>query len=131
MAPAKAFVEAIGPKLKAISKTLNAEPHVNGSIFRLNRDVRFSKDKSPYKTTLDLWFWEGSERSWETPGYFLRLMPKTFIAGICGDMRGDFPPRRADPKLAAQACGESLMSHASDSKIARRGATRNGRFLTW
>ena len=49
-APAKAFVEAIGPGLRKISKTVNAEPKVNGSIFRINRDVRFSKDKSPYKT---------------------------------------------------------------------------------
>lgn len=81
LAPAKAFVEAIGPGLKKISKTLNAEPRVNGSIFRINRDVRFSKDKSPYKTTLDLWFWEGGKRGWEAPGFFLRLTPKRFIAG--------------------------------------------------
>ena len=77
--PAKLFVAAIGPRLKAISKTVNAEPRVNGSIFRINRDVRFSKDKRPYKTTLDLWFWEGDKRGWDSPGFFLRLMPKAMI----------------------------------------------------
>lgn len=81
LAPAKAFVEAIAPGLKKISKTVNAEPRVNGSIFRINRDVRFSKDKSPYKTTLDIWFWEGANRGWETPGFFLRLTPTHVIAG--------------------------------------------------
>ena len=81
LAPAKAFVEAIAPGLKKISKTINAEPRVNGSIFRINRDVRFSKDKRPYKTTLDLWFWEGEKRGWEASGFYLRLMPDGFMAG--------------------------------------------------
>jgi uncharacterized protein (TIGR02453 family) len=81
LAPAKAFVEAIAPGLKKISKSINAEPRVNGSIFRINRDVRFSKDKRPYKTTLDLWFWEGEKRGWESPGFYLRLMPDGFVAG--------------------------------------------------
>jgi uncharacterized protein (TIGR02453 family) len=81
LAPAKAFVEAIAPGLRKISKSLNAEPKVNGSIFRINRDVRFAKDKRPYKTTLDLWFWEGEKRGWEAPGFYLRLMPDGFVAG--------------------------------------------------
>ena len=81
LAPAKAFVEAISPGLKKISKNVNAEARVNGSIFRINRDVRFAKDKRPYKTTLDLWFWEGEKRGWEAPGFYLRLMPDGFMAG--------------------------------------------------
>lgn len=79
--PAKAFVEAIGPQLRKISKTVNYEPRVNGSIFRMNRDVRFSKDKTPYKTNLDFWFWEGGKRGWETPGFFLRLTSTAVVAG--------------------------------------------------
>lgn len=89
LAPAKAFVEAIGPGLKKISKTVNAEPRVNGSIFRINRDVRFSKDKRPYKTSLDLWFWEGEKRGWEAPGFYLRLKPDGFAAGA--GMHGFMP----------------------------------------
>ena len=81
LAPAKAFVETIAPGLKKISKSINAEPRVNASIFRINRDVRFSKDKRPYKTTLDLWFWEGEKRGWEAPGFYLRLMPDGYLAG--------------------------------------------------
>ena len=81
LGPAKAFVEAIAPGLKKISKSINAESKVNGSIFRINRDVRFSKDKRPYKTTLDLWFWEGEKRGWEAPGFYLRLKPDGFMAG--------------------------------------------------
>jgi uncharacterized protein (TIGR02453 family) len=81
LAPAKAFVEAIGPRLRKLSPAINFEPRVNGSIFRMNRDVRFSKDKTPYKTTLDMWFWEGGKKGWDSPGFFLRLTPKAMIAG--------------------------------------------------
>ena len=79
--PAKAFIETIGPRLRRFAPTVHAEPRVNGSIFRINRDVRFSKDKSPYKTTFDLWFWEGSKRGFDAPGFFLRLEPKRLLIG--------------------------------------------------
>ncbi|MFO1034480.1 MAG: DUF2461 domain-containing protein [Hyphomicrobiales bacterium] len=81
LAPAKAFVEALGPRLKKIAKDAQAEARVNGSIFRINRDVRFSKDKRPYKTTLDMWFWQGAQRSWENTGFYVRLRPDGFLAG--------------------------------------------------
>ena len=63
MEPAKAFVVAIAPRLCKLDPAINAEPRVNASILRINRDVRFSKDKSPYKDHLDLWFWTGKDRS--------------------------------------------------------------------
>jgi uncharacterized protein (TIGR02453 family) len=54
---------------------------VNGSLFRINRDVRFSKDKAPYKAHIDLWFWEGKHRGWDAPGFFFRLLPTELILG--------------------------------------------------
>src|SRR5690242_9527174 len=66
--PAKAFVAAIAPRLEKLDPRIQAEPKVNGSILRINRDVRFAKDKSPYKDHLDLWFWSGEEKGWETSG---------------------------------------------------------------
>src|SRR5688572_25605622 len=41
----RAFVEAVGPNLRTISRTVHFEPRVNGSISRVNRDTRFSRDK--------------------------------------------------------------------------------------
>ena len=79
--PAKAFVDAIGPRLRKFAPAVKAEPRVNGSIMRINRDVRFSKDKSPYKTTFDLWFWEGENRGWDMPGFFFRLESDRLILG--------------------------------------------------
>jgi uncharacterized protein (TIGR02453 family) len=57
--PAKAFVEAAAPEMATIVPDISAEPRVLGSIFRINRDTRFSTDKRPYKDHLDFWFWQG------------------------------------------------------------------------
>lgn len=71
--PAQALVAALGPKLRKISPGVQFAPKINGSISRINRDIRFSKDKSPYKTHLDLWFWHGEKRGWACPGFYFRL----------------------------------------------------------
>ena len=71
--PCKDFVVAIGPKLAKIAPDIHAEPKVSGSIMRINRDTRFSKDKTPYKTYMGLWFWQGAGRSRECPGLYFGL----------------------------------------------------------
>ena len=78
--PAKTFVEVIGPELKKLVPGIHAEPRVNGSIFRINRDVRFSSDKRPYKDHLDFWFWEGDRKA-AVSGLFLRVWPDGVIVG--------------------------------------------------
>jgi uncharacterized protein (TIGR02453 family) len=78
--PAKAFVEAVAPKLMAIAPEVQAEPRVLGSIFRINRDTRFSADKRPYKEHLDLWFWEGERRTAQS-GFYLRVTPTHVAIG--------------------------------------------------
>jgi uncharacterized protein (TIGR02453 family) len=78
--PARAFVVATGERLAALAPELRAEPRINGSIFRINRDTRFSKDKTPYKSTLDFWFWEGSRRAAIT-GLFVRVAPELVAIG--------------------------------------------------
>jgi uncharacterized protein (TIGR02453 family) len=48
--PALAFVPALSAKLSAFAPSVIAEPRIGGSLFRIQRDTRFSADKSPYKT---------------------------------------------------------------------------------
>ena len=78
-----AFVEAMGPRLRALSPRVQFSPKINGSQSRINRDVRFSKDKRPYKTHLDLWFWHGDRRSWDCQGFWFRLTADSVRLG-CG-----------------------------------------------
>ena len=73
MEPSRAFVNSIGERLREISPDLMAEPRVNKSLFRLNRDVRFSPDRSPYQTHLGLIFWEGPRKRMECPGFYMQI----------------------------------------------------------
>ncbi len=50
-------------------------------VFRIYRDVRFSKDKSPYKTNLGAYIAPGGRKSMQ-PGYYLHIEPgQCFLAG--------------------------------------------------
>lgn len=50
-------------------------------IFRINRDIRFSKDKSPYKTNMGMFFAPGGRNAGKA-GYYLHIEPNnSFIAG--------------------------------------------------
>lgn len=79
MEPAKAFVTAVGDRLRPLAPRLVAAPRVNGSIFRLNRDTRFSPDPSPYKTNLGIFWWEGPRTKMESPGFYFHLEPPTLM----------------------------------------------------
>ena len=72
----------MGPKLRTISPAVRFEPKVNGSMSRVNRDIRFSKDKRPYKDHLDIWFWHGDRKGWNCPGFWFRLTPKEVHLGV-------------------------------------------------
>jgi uncharacterized protein (TIGR02453 family) len=98
LAPAVAFCEAVAPKLRKIEPQVSVEPRVNGSIMRINRDIRFSKDKSPYKDHLDLFFWTGDRKGWDTSGFFFRLTPDRLMLG--GGMHGFAPPALARYRAA-------------------------------
>ncbi len=58
-APALAFIEALGPGMAAMEPGMKAEAKLNRSLRRINRDVRFSADKSPYEPMVHLIFWPG------------------------------------------------------------------------
>ena len=81
VAPAQQFVETIGPRLRKISPAVQFDPRVNASLVRINRDIRFAKDKSPYKDHIDIWFWHGDNRGWDCPGFFFRLAPDEVFIG--------------------------------------------------
>ncbi len=74
--PAKRFVEALGEKLRDLHPYLHYDTAVNGSgsMFRIYRDVRFSKDKSPYKTHMGIVFWfDSGRKKTEAPGYYFGM----------------------------------------------------------
>ena len=82
MEPAGSFVVDMGEKLQHLSPGVQAEPRINRSIFRIYRDTRFSKDKTPYKTHLGIWMWEGEGAKFESSGYYFHLEPPNMMVGV-------------------------------------------------
>jgi uncharacterized protein (TIGR02453 family) len=79
--PAQAFVLAMGKRLRRLTPGITAEPRTDGSLFRIFRDTRFSPDKSPYKTNLGIFFWEGRGPRLECSGYYFHLEPPNLMLG--------------------------------------------------
>ena len=74
------FIASILAEMKPLDKSL--EPlEVKNCTFRINRDIRFSKDKSPYKTNMGVWFTQNKFRK-NSPGYYIHFEKgNSFIAG--------------------------------------------------
>lgn len=87
--PALAFIEDVGLGLSEISRHFVADARTTGgSMFRIHRDVRFSKDKSPFKTQVGIQFRHARSRDVHAPGFYLNLEPgRVFMA--CGTWRPD------------------------------------------
>src|SRR3970282_3008545 len=73
--PAQEFVVVLGELLRTFVPGIIAIPKTDKSIFRLHRDVRFSKDKAPYKTNLGILFWEGDRKKMDCPGFYFHAEP--------------------------------------------------------
>ena len=72
--PITEFVVNMGPRLKKISRHYVADPRPHGgSMFRIYRDTRFSKDKTPYKTHAAVHFRHEAGKSAHAPGFYVHL----------------------------------------------------------
>jgi len=80
--PAAHFVVEMGKLLQQISPGIHAEPKVNRSIYRIYRDTRYSNNKDPYKTHLGIWFWYGTRKIHESPGYYFELRPEEVYLSV-------------------------------------------------
>jgi uncharacterized protein (TIGR02453 family) len=109
--PAVSFLVAMGEQLKSISPGITYDTRTNGagSLMRIYRDIRFSKDKSPYKTHIGMNLWEGPTKK-ETPGYHFWMDQKG------GAVYGGF---HAFPKPFIAAYREAVAADASGEKLAQ------------
>lgn len=89
--PALRFITDFGPLLVKVSPHFRADPRPQGgSLFRIHRDIRFARDKSPYKTHLGLHFRHEKGKDAHTPGFYLHLEPGSSFVGL-GLWRPDAP----------------------------------------
>jgi uncharacterized protein (TIGR02453 family) len=76
--PALAFVEDLGFRLPQVAPHLTADKR---SMFRIYRDTRFSKDKTPYKTHVGIYFRHARSAEADTAGLYLHLEPGHVFLG--------------------------------------------------
>lgn len=76
------YINSILAEMKPLDPTLDPL-EVKNCTFRINRDIRFSKDKSPYKTNIGVWLTQ-NKNSKNAPGYYIHFEKgNSFIAGGC------------------------------------------------
>jgi len=100
LGPMRQFVEEMDVRLAKVAPELLGDPR--RSLFRIYRDVRFSKDKSPYKTNAGCWFYHqdagrgvGQEADGGGAGVYFHLDGSgCFVAGGIW-----MPPRSALAKI--------------------------------
>lgn len=76
--PLLSFIESFAPSLQSIAPNFDANKR---SMFRIYRDVRFSKDKRPYKTHAAAHFRHKAGKDVHAPGFYLHIEPGKVFAG--------------------------------------------------
>ncbi len=117
--PALDFVEAMEPELRKFAPSFRAEPKkVGGSLMRVFRDTRFSRDKTPYKTNIGIQFRHALGKDIHAPGFYMHIAtdecffgagcwhPEPDVLGKIRDFIAENPDKwfaaRNDRKFAAQ-----------------------------
>jgi len=81
--PALDFIEDMADELPAISAHFRALPKkVGGSLMRVQRDTRFSPDKTPYKTNIGMHFRHEAGKDVHAPGYYVHIEPGECFVGV-------------------------------------------------
>ena len=85
-APMRALVEEMDVRLARFAPEIVGDP--KHSIFRIHRDIRFSKDKSPYKTHVAAWFYHGAgsrkvgqDGEGGSAGFYVQVSPGASFSG--------------------------------------------------
>ncbi len=128
-APMSAFIAAIAPHLKKISKNFVADPRPNGgSMFRIYRDVRFSKDKRPYKEHAACHFRHSFGRDAHAPGFYMHVSPTETVFG--GGLWMPPPDALAKIRESIAARPQAWKKVLTDAKFARQFDGVGGDALT-
>ena len=103
------FIAGISERMAALEPPLRAVPKLNGSLRRINRDVRFSKDKSPYNASLHMIFSAGDHPN-RSPGVHIVLHPRG--VGYGAGHYGIAPDRLAEirDRIIDKADGDALIA---------------------
>jgi len=80
--PLNGLVMDVGDFMLTLDPHFDIRPAVNKTISRINRDTRFSKNKSPYKTTMWITFKRPNKNWKDAPAYFFEISPNSYRFGM-------------------------------------------------
>jgi uncharacterized protein (TIGR02453 family) len=105
-------------RVRDVLPGLQFVPRIGGSLYRLNRDTRFSRDKSPYKTHAAAILWDGAEKQ-TSPGVYLQVAPDQILfSGGIWIFEEEGMMDRYRKRVAAEATGEKLVAALARAKKA-------------
>ncbi|MDF1875560.1 DUF2461 domain-containing protein [Sulfurimonas sp. SAG-AH-194-I05] len=74
--PSRAFVLEMGEHLQALEPTINAQPKINKSLYRIYRDTRrMGANKEPIKHRIGVIFWQGNTKRMQSSSFYLHFSP--------------------------------------------------------
>jgi uncharacterized protein (TIGR02453 family) len=108
--PGEAFAAAMAPRLSAIT----GQP-MSGKLFRVHRDVRFSKDKRPYNAHLHIAFLPAMGPTACGSGFYLGLEPDRLVLGAGSfDFGGQIDAYRAEADRSGADLAKVLVGLAAE-----------------
>jgi uncharacterized protein (TIGR02453 family) len=122
-APMRELIEEMDVRLARIAPEIIGDPR--RSMFRIHRDIRFSDDKSPYKTNAACWFYHrdgsrgvGREATGGGAGFYFQVQPGNCFLG--GGMW--MPPKPALNRIrdAIAEDPQRLERIVTDPRVRRR-----------
>jgi uncharacterized protein (TIGR02453 family) len=117
-APALDFIAAMAGDIEALSPHFLAVPRkVGGSLMRVYRDVRFGKDKRPFKTNIGIQFRHFQGKDVHAPGFYVHLEPKECFLGV-GIWHPD-APALGGIRTAIAENSAAWLKASRDSKFAK------------
>ena len=84
------FIQGMGETLQILVPTIHYKPKVSGSLFRIYRDVRFSKDKTPMKSKIGLLFWQGQAHRMQSSSFYMHYDKESYF--VATGIRAFKPP---------------------------------------
>ena len=81
--PSRSFVVEMGEHLQALVPTINAEPKINKSLYRIYRDTRrMGANKMPIKERIGVIFWQGNTKRMQSSSFYMHFSPEELYVAV-------------------------------------------------
>ncbi|MFT5660726.1 MAG: hypothetical protein ACI9TV_001368 [Sulfurimonas sp.] len=81
--PSRAFVVEMGEHLQALEPTINAQPKINKSLYRIYRDTRrMGANKTPIKHRIGVIFWQGNIKRMQSSSFYMHFSPDELYVAV-------------------------------------------------